>query len=218
MWALFSVGGDGLDFAAAARSEKSVSGMLIAVVGRTLELSPAELLEAARRGDAAAQSSLFEAQKHRVARQILRMTGDASVVDDLVQEVFVSAFRRLADFRGDAQLETWLYRITVNKVSNWTDARRRRIARERKAAVPVEELRMAAPDEELVAADRMSRFYEALHELPEDYRNAFVARTLENKSLQETSDLLEVPVSTVSYRARRAEELLVQALGLEANG
>lgn len=191
--------------------------MLIAVVGRTLELSPAELLEAARRGDAAAQSSLFEAQKHRVARQILRMTGDASVVDDLVQEVFVSAFRRLADFRGDAQLETWLYRITVNKVSNWTDARRRRIARERKAAVPSDELRTAAPDEELVAADRMERFYEVLHELPEDYRNAFVARTLENKSLQETSELLEVPVSTVSYRARRAEELLVQALGLEAN-
>ena len=191
--------------------------MLIAVVGRTLELGPAELLEAARRGDAAAQSRLFEAQKHRVARQILRMTGDASVVDDLLQEVFVAAFRRLADFRGDAQLETWLFRITVNKVSNWADARRRRLARERKAAVPSEELRASGPEEELAAADRMRRFYDALHELPEDYRAAFVARALENKSLQETSELLGVPVSTVSYRARRAEQLLVEALGLEAN-
>lgn len=182
---------------------------------RTLELDADKLLDAARRGDASAQTELFDTHKDRVARQILRMTGDAASVDDLVQEVFVAAFRRLDDFRGESRLETWLFRITANKVSNWIDARRRRVAREHRAARPAMNLVSATPDEELAAADRLRKFYEALHELPTEYRDAFTARALHNKSLQQASQALGVPVSTVSYRARRAEQLLVEALQLE---
>lgn len=192
-----------------------MSATLTLELARTLDLDPAALLAAARSGDAAAQSGLFEAHKHRVARQILRMTGDDSVIDDLVQEVFVAAFRRLADFRGESQLETWLFRITLNKVSNWLDARRRRTARELRAAPRAEELTVAGPDEDLAAAERMRRFYAVLHALPTDYRSAFIARALDNQGLREASAALGVPVSTVSYRARRAEQLLVEALKLE---
>ncbi len=72
----------------------------------------------------------FEAYKDRVARQVFRMTGDASSVDDLVQEVFISAFSAIGRFRGDAQLGTWLYTIAANRVRNWWDSQRRRRRRE----------------------------------------------------------------------------------------
>src|SRR5690606_6623060 len=106
-----------------------VSGTLQHAVSSAFEPDPPAVLAAAQRGDASAQAALFEAHKHRVARQIVRMTGDASVVDDLVQEVFIAAFSRLATFRGDAQIDTWLFTITTNKVRNWWDSERRRSAR-----------------------------------------------------------------------------------------
>ena len=102
-------------------------GTLTWPMAATLDADPAALVAAVRRGDAAAQAEFFERHKDAVARQVMRMTGDAGWVDGLVQEVFVSAFSRLDSFRGDASLSTWLHRITMNKVRNAWDSRRRRV-------------------------------------------------------------------------------------------
>jgi RNA polymerase sigma-70 factor (ECF subfamily) len=174
--------------------------------------SPQALLAAAQAGDTAAQTEIFERYRTRVAAQVFRMTGNAGAVDDLVQEVFIAALGGLRAFRGDAQLGTWLYRITTNKVRNWWDASRRRDARER------ESLALGtgphAPDESLEVAEERRRFYRALGELSGVLREAFVLRAIEGLSLKDASEQLGVPVSTVSYRARRAEELLCDALGI----
>lgn len=192
-----------------------MSGTLTWPMAATLDADPIALLAAVRRGDVAAQAEFFERHKDAVARQVMRMTGDAGWVDDLVQEVFIAAFSRLDSFRGEAAVGTWLHRITVNKVRNAWDSRRRRLARESEAVRP-EASDHDAPDEEVAAAEQLRRFYAALGGLPPKFRDAFVCRVIEELSLEEASAALGVPVSTVSYRARRAEALLAEALGLEA--
>ncbi len=162
------------------------------------------LLTAAQRGDPTAQAELFNAFKQPVARQIQRMTGDADVVDDLVQDVFIAAFSALSGFRGEAQLQTWLYTITANKVRNWWESQRRRKARERKALDGPADI-VATPEENAEAEEHRRRLYAALGELPDNLREAFTARAIEGRSLQEASEFLGVPISTVSYRTRRAE-------------
>lgn len=171
------------------------------------------VLAAAQRGEPSALAELFEAHRDRVARIVLRMTGDPTVVDDLVQEVFIAAFAALPDFRGDAQLDTWLHTIASNKVRNWWDARRRRVAREQRAGI-VTNSEVTSPEDDVAAAEHLRRFYDALGALPDKLREAFTARAIERMSLAEASVALGVPVSTVSYRTRRAEELLCTALGL----
>lgn len=174
-------------------------------------------LVAAQRGDRDAQAAIFAEHRDRVARQILRMTGDPTIVDDLVQEVFLSAFLALPGFRGDAQLTTWLYTITRNKVRSWWESRRRRQAREvahSSARAPLED----TPEDDLMVAQQRDQFYAALGRLPAKLREAFVARAVEGMSLSEASTALKAPVSTVSYRARRAEQLLCEALGLPWRG
>jgi RNA polymerase sigma-70 factor (ECF subfamily) len=171
------------------------------------------LLSAAQRGEAAAQTELFNAYKQQVARQIQRMTGDPTTVDDLVQEVFIAAFSALPGFRGDAQLQTWLYSIAANKVRNWWESQRRRQARETKAGMTLTD-DAATPEEGAETAEHRRRLYTALGSLPDKLREAFTARAIEGRSLREVSDLMGVPVSTVSYRTRRAEELLCKALDL----
>src|SRR5690606_21569694 len=148
-----------------------------------------------------------------VAAQIQRMTGDPASVDDLVQEVFIAAFAHLGSFRGDSQFQTWLYRIATNKVRNWWDSDQRRRRRElRSTEVP--EPSFGTPDEDLEAREHRERLYRALGSLSAKLREAFVARVIEGMSLQEASEALGVPVSTVSYRTRRAEDLLCEALGI----
>ncbi len=171
-------------------------------------------LAAAQRGDASAQAELFDKHKHRVARQILRMIGDRSSVDDLVQEVFIAAFAALPGFRGEAQLQSWLHTIALNKVRNWWEARRRRIAREQRGVDGFDE-RDADPEHGLEVTEHRRRLYEALGKLPDKLREAFVARGVEGLSLLEASELLGVPVSTVSHRTRRAEQALCSELGIQ---
>lgn len=173
------------------------------------------LLESARRGDHRAQTEIFQTHKDRVAQQVQWMTGDASAVDDLVQEVFVAAFAALPGFRGSARIATWLHSIAANKVRNWWDAHRRRTRREIIAGSQHRDDPMT-PEECLEAREHRGRLYAALGGLPDDYREAFTARAIEHLSLRDASDLLGVPISTVSYRARRAEQLLCEALGLDA--
>ncbi len=174
----------------------------------------AALLVAARAGDRAALTALFEGYKERVARQVFRMTGDASSVDDLVQEVFISAFAALGRFRGDAQLGTWLYTIAANRVRNWWDSQRRRRRREDIASERGPTAETDTPEADLEAKQQRDRFYAALGGLPDKLREAFVARALEGMNLHEASAALGVPISTVSYRTRRAEQLLCEALGI----
>lgn len=181
-------------------------------VARTPQAEAAMVIAAAQRGDTAAISELFENHRQQVARHVLRMTGDPSSVDDLVQEVFIAAFSALTGFRRDAQFDTWLYTIAANKVRNWWDARRRRKAREQNAIAAPSESR--SPEDETLATEHMQRFYAALGALPDKLREAFTARAIEHMSLQEASRVLDVPISTVSYRTRRAEEMLCAALGL----
>lgn len=202
---------------ASARSDATVFVTLTWSVSRAFEADAGDLLAAARRGDEAAQTALFEHHKQRVARQIVRMTGDANAVDDLVQEVFIAAFSRLSSFRGDSQLDTWLYTITANKVRNWWDSKRRRESRERQAANAYAMTAVASeesPEEHLRANEQLEDFYRALGSLPPKFREAFTLRAIDNLSLQQASQILGVPISTVSYRTRRAERMLCEVLGL----
>jgi RNA polymerase sigma-70 factor (ECF subfamily) len=170
-----------------------------------------ELIDRARRHDPAAQRLLFEMHKDRLAAQLQRMTGTPAAVDDLVQEVFISAFRNLDNFRGDSQLGTWLYRIATNQARKWWDSDRRRRRRELRASERVPDA-SPTPHEDLEQREHHERLYAALGSLPAKLREAFVARVIEGMSLQEASDALGLPISTVSYRTRRAEDLLCAAL------
>lgn len=180
---------------------------------RDEDADEAALLAASQRGDRVAQGTLFHRHHDRVARQVLRMCGDPAAVDDIVQDVFIAAFAALPRFRGDAQLGTWLYTIATNRVRNFWDAQRRRKRREDIAATRHPEAQ-DTPEEDLVARQQRTRFYEALATLPDKLREAFIARAVEGMNLVDASAALGAPISTVSYRTRRAEQLLCAALGI----
>jgi len=87
--------------------------------------SDLHLVQRAQQGDSDAFASLFHSNKARIYSVCLRMTNNIAEAEDLMQDAFLQAFRKLASFRGDSALSTWLYRIAVNQALDTIRKRQR---------------------------------------------------------------------------------------------
>ena len=160
--------------------------------------------------------ALVEAYQHKLYNVTLRMVGNPDDALDLVQNVFLKAYRSLKKFRGTSQVYTWLYRITVNSAISF---RRGAAARPHHVPLPAGvgcELPggrdAAAPHEPLQSEDTMRRVCEAIAELDPELRTAVVLRDIENLSYSEIADIAGVPQGTVKSRLHRGRLLLRERL------
>ncbi|HLK91286.1 MAG TPA: sigma-70 family RNA polymerase sigma factor [Polyangia bacterium] len=153
--------------------------------------------------------AVYQEHVQTVARWAARLGGPGADIEDLTQEVFLLVNRRLADFRHESRLSTWLFSITAKIVAN--DRRRRRIRRwwTRFAPHAVERAVATAdtPLEELERRERRTEFYRALDALNERQRRVLVLFELEEMSVAEIAALLGLRpgnVRVLLHRARAA--------------
>jgi len=158
------------------------------------------LVTRCQEGDRAAFRELFHTHRHDVARLVFRMTGSPTDVEDLVQEVFLQVHRSIGDFRGDARLSTWLYRLTVNVVLMHRRAAKSRpqLVGEAVAAPPKDQRLL--PDEQVARKRRMAAFYRMIDRLSEKKRTVFVLHEIDGLTPQEIAKIVEAPVLTVRTR------------------
>jgi len=172
----------------------------------------AELIERCRAHERAAHDEFYHRFRRQVAGNLFRVLGDRTDLDDLVQEVFVIAFRGLIRFRGDARLSTWLYRICVNVALGRIRTRKRR-----PAAVGVADLDSTAidpslserpeqPDRSLERRQEQEQVYRALETLAPKKRIVLYLHEIEGLDLKEIAYLVDsnpVTVRTRLFYARR---------------
>jgi RNA polymerase sigma-70 factor (ECF subfamily) len=163
-----------------------------------------ELARACAAGDRRAQARLFRAEVQRVHGLLHRVLGASNVIEDLIQEAFVRVFRSLGSFRGDAQLATWIGRITLRVAYEYLRAPRPATAR--LEAVP--DLSSDDPDAErqLLAREGLRRLYRILDRLDPKQRIAFSLHVIDGRSQQEVASLMAaslVATKTRIWRARR---------------
>jgi RNA polymerase sigma-70 factor (ECF subfamily) len=176
----------------------------------------AQLVERARRREAAAIRLIIQQQNqrlYRIARSILRDDGEA---EDALQEAYAHAFRHLDAFRGEARLGTWLARIVINEALG--RVRRRRPTLELSAATEASEAAQIIPfpnaspqlDPEKTMAQReiCALLERAIDRLPESFRTIVVARLIEGLSVEETANLFAIAPETVKTRLHRARRVL----------
>jgi RNA polymerase sigma-70 factor, ECF subfamily len=181
-------------------------------------LVDAELVRHACEGSASALRLIvrrYNQRLYRVARAIVR---DDTMAEDVMQEAYLSAFRNLAKFRGDASLATWLTRIVVNKA---TDRRQRAdILLPLDALDKIERRGAVMPDfasevdPEVTAARSQIRdlLERAIDNLPEPFRVVFVMRMVEQLDTRETASALGLREETVKTRLHRAKALMRKQL------
>jgi RNA polymerase sigma-70 factor (ECF subfamily) len=175
-------------------------------------------------GDEAAFEALmrrYNRKLFRVARSILKNDADA---EDAVQDAYLQAYRRLGDFRGEAQLGTWLTRIVINQalMRLRADRRDRGVLSfhddhtdARGPEVPDE--RSESPTDAAFRAEIRRLLEHRIDELPMAMRTVLVMRDIEDMSVQETAESLGIPPATVRTRLFRARALLREMLARDTD-
>ena len=179
-----------------------------------------ELILRLQRGDEWAFQLLVRRFRKKIHSVAYGITLDREESQDIVQEVFLQAYRNIVGFRGDASLSTWLHRITVNRCLNW----KRRWARRFKWMhvstdrtdddAPAAEIESPLPNPEERVADAQTRqqIDNALKMLPEQIRTVFVLRELEGLSYEQIADVTGIKLGTVRSRLFHARKRLKEIL------
>ena len=185
-----------------------------------MSVSDRDLLLAARAGDARSIDALLTRHEQQIFRFGLRMCGNEDDARDVLQETLLAAFRGLHEFRGEAQLSTWLYQIA----RSFCLRSRRRGAGEPEGMVPIEKREAesiptpdATPDARAHAREMGELLQAAILSLSDKQREIIVLRDVEGLSAEEAAQVMGIEVSALKSRLHRARaelrERLVAVLG-----
>jgi RNA polymerase sigma-70 factor (ECF subfamily) len=157
---------------------------------------------------------LYENYEPMVERWVRRLAGPGAEVEDLIHDVFVVALRRRGEFRGEAKVSTWLFRITELVV------RKRRFRRKLRQCLDVlhrsHEIAVVLPSptplEVIEQRQQVQRLYAALDRLPDKYRTAVILCDIENVGAEEVGHLLGLTANAVWVRVHRGRAMLLERL------
>jgi RNA polymerase sigma-70 factor, ECF subfamily len=166
------------------------------------------LIARAVAGDLAAQRALYEQHVDRVYRLAYRLAGDEELARDFTQETFIRAFDRLATFRGDSALGTWLHAIGVSVALNGL----RKVKRWRAREAPLDEALTIRTTARAAEPDLKLRLKAAVDALPDGYRTVFVMHDVEGYTHEEIAQTLGIQPGTSKAQLFRARAKLRIAL------
>jgi RNA polymerase sigma-70 factor (ECF subfamily) len=166
------------------------------------------LVERAQRGDLEAFEALYRQSVRRVYAVCVRLAGEPSRAEDLVQEVFVRAWRKLGSFRGESRFSTWLHPLAVNVALGEKRRWGRRELRELPSDDPAVPDRGASPTS---PGERLD-LERAIAKLPNGARSVFVLHDVEGYRHEEIAALTGVTVGTSKAQLHRARRLLRERL------
>lgn len=163
-----------------------------------------ELVTRAQRGDVGAFEQLYRTTSGRVFAVCLRMTGDRQHATELLQDVFVRVWEKLASFRGESSFTTWVHRMAVNVVLQDRRGDDRRATGEGRAASPGEI--------DGFSVERTMDLEAAIAKLPAGARRAFVLHDIEGYKHHEIAKMTGLAEGTLRAQLHRARQLLMEML------
>jgi RNA polymerase sigma-70 factor (ECF subfamily) len=174
--------------------------------------------------DEQAFSEIVRLYGDKVFSLIYRMLGNRQEAEDVAQDVFITVFKTIESFRGEAKFSTWLLRIAANHAKNRIkhlarrptegvdpeDVSQVRVSVDRPA--PPVQARIEGPDAMLEAAQTERLMQESIANLPEDQRLLVVLRDVEEMSYQEIEEITGLPEGTIKSRLHRARTAIKEWL------
>lgn len=162
----------------------------------------------ARSGDTDAWREVYDAHVERVYALCLRMTGSAQEAEECTQDVFVRAWEKLGQFRGDSRLSTWLHRLAVNVVLQARRAKGRRRGREHST----DDLERYGHEAVRAMPGTRIDLERAIGGLPDGARRMLVLRDVQGYAYKEIAEIEGVSLGTVKAQIHRARSLVREAL------
>ncbi len=172
-------------------------------------MDESELIQAAQHGDRAAFDELVRRTYVDLFSLAVRLTGNEEDARDVVQDAYLRAWRSIGKFRGDAQLSTWLYRITANCASTHLARRRRHRTEPFSPGLdPVDVRHEGQPEAMSESAMDREVLAQAVHELPPKLRAVVVLRDVYGLPHEAIAEELGISLSAAKVRLHRARRRL----------
>jgi RNA polymerase sigma-70 factor (ECF subfamily) len=166
------------------------------------------LVRQAQAGDLVAFERLYRENERKVFGLCFRLSSDPALAEELTQEVFVRAWRKLSSFRGESAFSSWLYPLTVNVALSERRSRRRRDAR----IIATEDPASLERAPRSPAPEAGFDLEKAMATLPPGARAVFVLHDVEGRTHEEIAKLLGLAPGTSKAQLHRARRLLREAL------
>jgi RNA polymerase sigma-70 factor (ECF subfamily) len=168
------------------------------------------LVQRVRSGDEAAFSELIFIYQNRIFALASRLVTSEQDAEEIVQDVFVSLYRKIGEFEGRSSLSSWLYRITFNCALMKLRTRRRKDRREQMSiqANSEECERVDTVEDHLVRVERLKIAQEVIDSLPESFRTIFYLRDVDGLTGEETALQLGLTTAAVKSRLHRARLMI----------
>jgi len=182
-------------------------------------VSDNELINRALEGDQQAYQEILRRYRQPLYNLLYRMVRNKMDTEDLVQEAFIKAFSSLASFKQNYAFSTWLYKIAIN---NCIDFFRKKKLKTLSIDLPIDskdgEIKRELPDvsfrpdKNILENEKDQIIQEAIKNLPEKYRVPIILRHQEDRTYEEISEIMAIPLGTVKARIFRAREMLKREL------
>jgi RNA polymerase sigma-70 factor, ECF subfamily len=169
-----------------------------------------DLVARCRAGDPDAFETLYRQHASRIYTLACRMAGSPEDGEDLLQEIFLQAHRKLESFKGDAAIGTWLYRLAVNHCLDYVRSRQAKMNKLTETLDAESSFEPAARRETPIARVDLER---AIERLPEGCREAFVLHDVEGFDHKEVAGLLGIAEGTSKSQVFNARVKLRGYLG-----
>ena len=177
------------------------------------------LIKEALEGNQRAYDELIKKYRGSVYNLVYRMIENRQEAEDIVQETFIKAFNALITFNEEFAFSTWLFKIATN---NCIDTLRKRKLQTYSLDTPVQTKdgevsrdfadKRYSPEQSTISSESTLMILDAVEALPKKYQHVINMRHKEDRSYEEISDLLKIPIGTVKARIFRARELLKRKL------
>lgn len=177
------------------------------------------LAKLASNGDRNAFRELVDLYTDKIFHLANRMLGNRQEAEDIVQETFLRVYKNLGKYDVNQKFSTWIYRIATNLCID--RLRRRKFQYSLDAEVADGEgldwyamlaSDEAGPEQKLILSEMQLQLHKAIESLPDKYKSVVILRYLHDLSLQEISEVLDMPVTTIKTRVHRGREFLRKKL------
>ena len=168
------------------------------------QLSDEKIVEIVRTEDKEAYAEIIKRYKVKLMRYASYLTGEEHNAADIVQESFIKAYVNLNGFNTKKKFASWIYRIVHNEAINLINKQKKQVSLyddyDFDSGIDIED--------EFIKKELRNRTHNCLNQMPVIYREPLSLYYLEEKSYEEISDILRIPVGTVGTRINRAKNLM----------
>lgn len=177
-----------------------------------------ELLALLQENNPLGYETLIEDYADLVFRAAYRIVQNEQDAEDMMQETFVTVYKKIGDFRGDAKLSSWLYRIASNAALDLVRAKKRKSDKDivltnlndNEDAEPLDlpDENATLPEDALLQEESLENVKDALADMSPKLREAYLLYMLEGYAMKEIAEMLEIKLSAAKVRVYRARQFL----------